>query len=157
MSSSKLYVGNFTYDTTESTIEALFAGTTYEGERTAAADAMQRIRDRLRSLEKSDKPIEFRFAMPDMWSRKLFIALLRRYGIKPYRYSGQRHTTVMARVPSRFVDETLWPEFERLVETLRIYIHEVTNRVISEAIFADTSEAQEEKSPQERGQLLPEF
>lgn len=79
--------------------------------------------------------------MADMWSRRVFLALLRRYDIRPYRYKGQRHTTVMARVSKRFVDETLWPEFEALGSTLRSYLDEVTNRVVAEVIHADLSEA----------------
>jgi len=123
-------------------IEALFAGTTFEGERVAAADAMQRIRERLRQVQESDSPIEYKFTMTDMWSRRVLLALLRRYDIRPYRYHGQRHTTVMARVPVSFVDKTLWPEFEQLDDTLRAYLNEITDRVISECIHANSSEAE---------------
>jgi hypothetical protein len=69
------------------------------------------------------------------------IAILRRYGLKPYRYRGQRHTTVMTRVSEGFVDETLWPEFQEISKMLRTYLSEVTERVISEVICKDTSEA----------------
>jgi len=124
-------------------IEALHAGATTRGERVAAARAMQRILERLRKLQDEDEPIEYRFSMPDPWARKLFLALLRRYGLKPYRYYRQRYSTVMVRVPERFVDETLWPEFQELQETLYEYLGEVTDRVISEAIHTDSSEAVE--------------
>ena len=124
-------------------IEALHAGATTRGERIAAAKAMQRILERLREIQDQDQPIEYRFSMPDPWARKLFLALLRRYGLKPYRYYRQRYSTVMVRVPERFVDETLWPEFQELQETLYEYLGEVTDRVISKAIHADSSEAME--------------
>ena len=55
----------------------------------------------------------FRFTLADTWSRKLFLSLLRRYDLKPYRYRGQRRTTVMVKVPKPFVHETLWPEFRQ--------------------------------------------
>lgn len=74
-------------------IEALFAGAATMGEKNAAELARQRIQERLRLLVKEDPPVEYRFTMADMWSRKVFVALLRRYEIKPYRYSGQRYTT----------------------------------------------------------------
>ena len=77
-----------------------------------------------------------------MWSRKLFVALLRRYRLKPFRYSCQRYTTVMANAPKRFVDETLWPEYEKLDEILNGYLEEITDRVISQAVFSDSSEAE---------------
>ena len=85
--------------------------------------------------------------MPDPWARKLFLALLRRYELRPYRYPRQRHTTVMVRVPRRFVDETLWPEHQALSESLRSYLNEVTERVISEAVHEDHSEAAETPEP----------
>jgi hypothetical protein len=71
------------------------------------------------------------------------VALLRRYALTPYRYRGQRYTTVMVKVPKRFVDDTLWPEFERLNQSLHAYLHEVTDRVVAEVLHADRSEAAE--------------
>ncbi len=123
-------------------IEALFAGACTDGEREAAANASQRIQKRLKEIQEIDPPVEYKFTMADMWSRKLFVALLRRYGIKPFRYYRQRHTTVMAVVSSRFVDETLWPEFQELNKTLRSYLDDITDRVISEGIHSDNSEAE---------------
>ncbi len=123
-------------------IEALFAGATTEGEKDAAFNALQRIKDRLKEIQKTDPPIEYKFTMSDMWSRKLFVALLRRYGIKPFRYYRQKYTTVMAKVPKSFVDETLWPEFEELDKTLRSYLDDITNKVISETIHSNNSEAE---------------
>jgi len=122
-------------------VEALHAGATTKGERVAAENARRRILDRLRELVEEDPPIEYRFSMTDMWSRKVFVALLRRYDITPYRYKGQRYTTVMVKVPRRFVDETLWPEFQELSDTLKSYLAEVTDRVVSRVIHADSSEA----------------
>lgn len=93
-------------------IEAPFAGAKTAGEKDAADRARQRILERLRSVEASDPPIEFKFTLRNMWQRKVMVALMRRYGLKPYRYRGQRYTTLMARVPRGFVHETLWPEFQ---------------------------------------------
>jgi hypothetical protein len=123
-------------------IERLHAGATTPGERDAAANALERIRRRLASTTALDPPVEYQFSMADMWSRRLFVALLRRYDIRPYRYYRQRRTTVMARVPRRFLDETLWPEFQELSDTLREYLKEVTDRVISEGVYADSSEVE---------------
>jgi hypothetical protein len=123
-------------------IEALFSGAATVGERDAAVRARERILERLARLEKEDPPLEYRFSMGDMWSRKVFVALLRRYGVKPYRYTRQRHTTVMARVSKRFVDETLWPEFREISDTLMSYLSEVTDRVVSGVIHQDSSEAE---------------
>jgi hypothetical protein len=128
-------------------IETLFAGAATPGEKVAAERAKQRILERLKFWEQEDPPVEYRFTMGDMWSRKVFVALLRRYGITPYRYSGQRYTTVMARVSRRFVSETLWPEFQAVSETLETYLSEVTDRVVSQVIHQDSSEAEVVEKP----------
>ncbi len=130
-------------------IEALFSGATTEGEKVAAERARDRILERLKLWEKEDPPVEYRFSMADMWSRKVFLALLRRYGIRPYRYSGQRYTTVMARVSKRFVDETLWPEFQEISESLRSYLSDVTDRVVQQVIHQDSSEAEVIEKPKQ--------
>ena len=122
-------------------IEALFAGAATPGEREAAAQARDRIRSRLRDQQQTDPPVEYAFKLRDRWSHKLLIALLRRYQIRPYRYRGQRYTTVMARVPVGFVRETLWPEFLELNQTLEAYLREVTDRVIARGLESNMAEA----------------
>jgi hypothetical protein len=118
-------------------IEALFAGATTDGERAAAGLAKDRILARLKEYEQRDPPIEYKFTMSSMWSKKLFVALLRRYGIRPYRYRRQRYTTVMAKVSVSFVKESLWPEFVELNKALEGHLEEVTERVIREGIHAE--------------------
>jgi len=122
-------------------IEALFAGAATKGERTSADRARQRILKRLQELLPKDPPVEYKFTFRDIWSRKVFITLLRRYGIKPYRYYRQRYTTVMAQLPKRFVDETLWPEFQKIDKELNSYLHDVTDRVVKKVLHEDSSDA----------------
>jgi hypothetical protein len=124
-------------------IEALHARTDVPGEREAAAAALEVMRGRLARLGQQDPPVEHKFSLGDDWTRRLFMALLRRHGLQPYRYRGQRHTTVMAKVSKSFVQQTLWPEFLELSNVLRKYLAEVTERVIREAIYEDSSEAEE--------------
>ena len=134
-------------------IEALFSGATTDGERVAAGEAKKRIQLRLDGIAKLDPPVEYRFTLADVWSRKLFIAILRRYDIRAFRYRGQRQTTVMARVSKTFVDETLWPEFEQLSDVLRTHLETITDRVIAEVLHVDEAgaDAQEIAAPPQLG------
>jgi len=124
-------------------IEALYAGAGTEGERLAAAAAIERITARLREAERAAPPIEMQFSLSNDWSRRLFVALCRRYGLRPYRLRRQRYTTVMLRVPRRFVDEVLWPEFAAVNEVLLEYLSRLTDEVIRTEVFGDVGEAQE--------------
>jgi len=124
-------------------IEALFAGAGTAGERLAAEAALARVRAKLADLEHHNPPVEMQFSISDPWSRHLFIALCRRYGLKPYRYHRQRRTTVMVRAPRAFVDGVLWREFSDLEADLQTYLHEVTMKIIRDEVYADTSEAPE--------------
>jgi len=129
-------------------IESLFARAGTDGERVAAGAAAERIRARLGEFQDTVGPTEMKFSLLDVWSRQLFVALSRRYGLKPYRYPRQRRTTVMLRVPERFINETLWPEFQELNQVLVDYLSQVTERIIREEVFSQTSEAQEVDQPQ---------
>ena len=124
-------------------IEALFAGAGTEGERLAAGAALDRLQQRLASLRRSEPAVEMQFSLGDQWSRRLFLALCRRYGLDPYRLPRQRLTTVMLHVPKGFVDQVLWPEFQELDGALRQYLLAVTLRVIREEVHGDASEAME--------------
>ncbi len=124
-------------------IEALFAGAGTAGERMAAEAALERLRARLAETQRRDQPIEMQFSLADQWSRRLFLALCRRYGLNPYRKPRQRMTTVMLRVPKEFVDQVLWPEFQELNVALVHYLDQVTLRVIQASVHDDASEARE--------------
>ena len=124
-------------------IEALMAGAGTPGERDAAGTALARVKARLAEQARQDPPIELQFAMPDAWSRQLFVALCRRYGLRPYRYPRQKRTTVMLRVPRGFNDTVLWPEFLELDRALSAHLQSVTTRIIHDAVHADTSEVEE--------------
>ena len=124
-------------------ITALFEGAATEGERQAAAAAIDRIRKALGGAVRSQPLPETKFSLTDQWQRRLFTALCRRYGLEPYRYKGQRYTTVVVRAPREFVDRTLWPEYVELQAALHAYLNEATERIIREEVFGDTRDAQE--------------
>jgi hypothetical protein len=97
-------------------IEALFAGATTAGERVAGA--LTPIMARLAEAQLTARSVELQFSLADPWSRQLFLALARHYGLRPYRYPRQRRTTVMLQAPESFLRDVLWPEFEALNEAL---------------------------------------
>ena len=113
-------------------ISALFEGATTDGERNAAAAAIQRIRQSLAATARVEPPPEVQFTLQDRWQRRLFTALCRRYGLEPFRYKRQRYTTVMLRVPRRFLAQVLWPEYLELKEALDKYLNDATERIIQE-------------------------
>jgi hypothetical protein len=124
-------------------IEALHAGTKVDGEREAARRAAERIRARLAEIRGREQDEELHYRLPDPWKRRLFLALCRRYGLKPFRESGRHHSTVQLRAPKTFQNQTLWPEYRALSEELDAHLDELTQRVIREAIDDDVSEAVE--------------
>ncbi len=124
-------------------IEALFAGATFDGERAAAGEALKRMMERLEKCREQEPPTEMRFSLSSTFSKRLFLALLRRYELTPYRYKRQKHTTVMVRVPEKFVNETLWPEFLELNKVLTDHLSQITETIIRENICSDTREASE--------------
>jgi hypothetical protein len=124
-------------------ISALFEGATTVGERHAAAAAIERVRKALAAAESSEHPVETQFTLSDLWHRRLFAALCRRYRLEPYRYRRQRHTTVVVRAPRSFVEGTLWPEYLQIKNALDEYLNEATERIIREEIYCDSAEATE--------------
>ena len=88
-----------------------------------------------------------RLSLGDPWSRQLFVALCRRYGLRPFRYRGQRRTSIMLQVPEAFLNDVLWPEFQELHQVLVDYLSEITDRIIREEVFAEKAEAEEVDAP----------
>src|SRR5271157_4314748 len=123
-------------------VEALFFGAATAGERNAAGAAADRLRAKLDEAARRDPPIEMKFTMPDLWSVRLFIALCRRYGFRPFRYPRQRTTTVMVKAPRRLFEDVVWREFNDLQGDLAAYLEETTERLIRETIHADAADAE---------------
>jgi hypothetical protein len=130
-------------DTKLAFLEALYAGAGTPGERAAAGSALERLRARRATMEHIDPPVEYRFTFQDLWSRKLFVALLRRYELQPYRYYRQRYTTVMVKVTCSFVDDILWPEYVELQKELVAQLDTLAEEIIAGTIFRDTTDIQE--------------
>lgn len=128
-------------------IEALFAGAATPGERAAAGAAADRIRQQLHTAGRAEPEIEMRYSIPDPWSRRLFTALCRRYGLKPFRYVRMKRQTVVVRGPRTFLEGTLWPEFNQIADALTTYLDEITDKVIREEVHGEAGEAEELAEP----------
>ena len=81
----------------------------------------------------------------------MFIALCRRYGLRPYRHPRMRRQSVLVRVPQAFLDNVLWPEFQEINAALAEYLAQVTDRVIREVVYKDTADAEEVAEPEKLG------
>ena len=132
-------------------IETLFAGAGTAGEKIAAGAAAERIRARLGKAAGSEAPEEIKFSIPDSWSRQLFIALCRRYGVSPFRYRRMHKQTVIIKAPRSFVEHVLWPEFQDLSAALSTYLAEITEKLIREEVHGETADAEERDEPRRLG------
>lgn len=126
-------------------VESLFQRPGSVGERSAAEGARARLKERLEQLE-AEVEKELYFTFSDRWSRQLFLALLRRHSLHPYRYKGQRYTSVVVRSSPRLMDEVILPEFNALDDILREGLEKITQDLISSIIHSDSSDETEVKA-----------
>ncbi|MDQ2766512.1 MAG: hypothetical protein M3Y30_05080 [Gemmatimonadota bacterium] len=131
-------------------LEALHAGTKVDGEREAARRAAERIRERLAEVRAKEREEAWLYRMDEGWKRKLFVALCRRYGLKPYRERGRRYTTIQVRMPDTFRKQTFEPQFDAIAKEIATEVDALTERVLREAINEDVSDA-----PEEAAKALP--
>ncbi len=138
-------------------IEALRSQAATPGEKDLAAEAFTRFQERLQQEREGQEELatEHYFTFSSSYQNKLFVALLRRYHLRPYRYARQKYTTVMVKVAKRFSNEVLWPEFLEMSSALATYLDEATERVISQAVHADSSETDVVAEPKELAAPYP--
>jgi hypothetical protein len=107
-------------------IEALIERTSSEGERQAALLAKERI------LQKQDQlPLEYVITHHNLWKKKLFIALCHKYGLSPYRYKHQKHTTTRVLASPDLMNECLWPEYKKYAVMLEDLVEEILDNLMS--------------------------
>ena len=139
-------------------IKNLYERGATEGERQAAAAAMDRLRlkygatpppstprpaspppparPRAKRKAKPEEPKveQFRkhyFKIANHWDRALFVVLCEIHGLEVIHEKGQR-TTVTARAQRIFVDKTLWPQYLQLKRDKAL--HETLKRIIRERV-----------------------
>jgi len=120
-------------------LEELFARGATAGERAAAGAARDRLQAKLSfAADDGDEPeIELQYSLPDVWSVRIFVALCRKNGIRPYRYPRQRRTTVMVRVRQSSFERTVAEEFRTLHRELTGYFDEMVEHLIADAMKSD--------------------
>lgn len=112
-------------------IEALILGATTDGERNAAISAKKRIIRKYPRVEIDKNTQEYSLYTPDMWHKKLLLAICRKYGVMPYRYHRQKYTTVMVRINEKFLNDVIWKEYLEFSEQLEELVEDITDDLIS--------------------------
>jgi hypothetical protein len=125
-------------------LEALAAQATTDGERVAATRARERVRQHLEDLEDSapasgpwdshQSQPHWQFRVPDEWSRRVLIAVLRAHDLEPYRRGGQRHETVCVQAPGSLIRSQVWPDFRDQALALYRALTTVADRFM-DAVF----------------------
>lgn len=130
-------------------IEALFAGAATPGEKAAAGAAAERIRQQFETASRTERLEEYKFSIADPWSRQLFIALCRRYGLRPYRYRRMHRQTIMMKGPPSVIGRVLLPEFEQLSAALTSHLAAITSKIIREEVHDAEQDADEIEDPRQ--------
>ena len=104
---------------------ALFERAGSEGERQAAEQAI------LRLLMRHAKTVEreLTFTFPDFGSSRLYRTVCKKYGVKAYRYKGQRYSTVNIKT-TKDVEDIIAQEFNELFDQWR----KLTDEILTELI-----------------------
>jgi hypothetical protein len=101
----------------------------------------------LAAAASTELEIEMRFTIPNPRSRRLFIALCRRYGLKPFRYARIKRQTVIVKAPRTFLKRTLWLQFVEIDTALTSYLDDITDKVIREEVHGEAGDAGEIAEP----------
>ena len=141
-------------------IQALYDAPATDGERQAAAAAAARVEERLRAAASASRAgggrvaeptVEFQLRIEDAWSRQLFMGIAQHHGVRPYRYRGQRRTSLMVRTTRSLLDGLIMPHYRDAVGVLREHFDAIAARVIREAldVVNDEADVRVESGPSE--------
>jgi hypothetical protein len=134
-------------------IQALYDAPATDGERQAAAAAAARVEERLRAAASAsptserafggEQPkVEFQLRIEDAWSRRLFIGIAQHHGVRPYRYRGQRRTSLVVRTTRRMLDGVIMPHYRDAVAVMSEHFDAIAEKVIREALQVAGDEAE---------------
>lgn len=112
-------------------VEALIDWAKSVWEKNAAIAARERILKKYPELDIKNNIIEYTIKTQDFWHKKLFVAICRKYNIKPYRYYRQKYTTVTIKINEIFLNEVLWKEYLEYSKILEELVWWITDELIN--------------------------
>lgn len=115
-------------------IEAEALGVPATADRSARKQAIESLRAKLADARTREPDDTFSVSLPDPWQMAIFLALARRYGLRPHRHARQRRSTVIVTAPVSFYERVLWPEFAVLSGALGAWFDLLTSRVLREVL-----------------------
>ncbi len=102
-----------------------------------------------RRMKVTSPRVSCNILLPDICSVRIFVALCRKNGIRPYRYPRQRRTTVMVRVRQSSFEQTVGKEFRILHRELTGYFNETVEHLIADAMksYGDDETLEQRRLP----------
>jgi hypothetical protein len=101
-------------------------------------DARSMMMARCRQLAAAADVGNFQVSLKSDTEQLVFLALLTRYGLKPFRYRKQHKTTVMVRLSKQLMDETIMPIFNDVMaalnERISLLIKELAPAITTEPL-----------------------
>ena len=116
------------------TLEARILGLPASADLAAVHAGVERLRAQLAETRTREHDEVFTTSIPDPCARAVFLALCRRYGLKPHRHARQRRATVVVAAPPSFYEGVLWPEFQALSDVLYDSFLSLTTRALREVL-----------------------
>jgi hypothetical protein len=122
------------------TLEGRFLGLSGVADLAAIHAGVERLRAQLAETRTRERDEVFTTSIPDPCARAVFLALCRRYGLKPHRHARQRRATVVVAAPPSFYEGVLWPEFQALSDVLYDSFLSLTTRALHEVLAVRSEE-----------------
>ena len=123
------------------TLEARVLGLPDGADLAAVHAGVERLRAQLTETRSRERDEVFTTSIPDPCARAVFLALCRRYGLKPHRHARQRRATVVVAAPPSFYEGLLWPEFQALSDVLYDSFLSLTTRALHEVLAVRSEES----------------
>lgn len=122
-------------------VEARFLSLPSGADPAAVRAGVERLRAQLAEARSRERDDVITVSIADPCGRSVFIALCRRYGLKPHRHARQRQATVVVAAPPSFYDRVLWPEFQALTDVLYEHFLSLTLRALDDVLVTGGDEA----------------
>lgn len=119
-------------------LEAQHLGVAETAGRGRRRQAVATLRAQLAEAWTREPDDSFSVSLSDPWQQAIFLALARRYGLRPHRHARQRRSTVVVTAPVSFYERVLWPEFVVLSGALGAWFDLLTSRVLREVLDDDS-------------------
>lgn len=98
---------------------------------------MEPFKKKLKDISHLEEIYEIIVNTKTDWNRQIFLALCEKYNLEPYRYKGEKKTTIKLETTMDFMENILWPDYKKFTKIYHKSMEDILKKCIEKILYKE--------------------